>query len=58
MGNYVYLLIDQDKNVLAIYDSENLANILKEPLEKKFNVTLTLERRSMNLSIDNVGIFK
>lgn len=56
---YVYLLIDKaTKNVAAIYDDETLAKKLKKPIEDKLKVELEIEKRSLNLDIKTVGVFR
>lgn len=55
---YVYLLIDADKNVIAVYDDQTLAEKLKKPIEEKLQVQLTIDKRSVNLDIKTVGVLK
>jgi hypothetical protein len=54
----VYLLSDVEKNVVAIYDNEELANKMKKPIEEKLKVELTIEKRSINLDLKVIGVFK
>jgi len=54
----VYLLIDTEKNVVAVYDDENLAKKMKKPLEEKFKKELTVDKRSLNQDVSLVGVFK
>lgn len=55
---YVYLLINPEKDVVAIYDSEELAKKVLPHLETKMKTKLTLEKRSVNLDLNTVGVFK
>lgn len=54
----VYLLIDENKNVVALYDNLELATKLQKPIEDKLNVKLTIEKRTVNLELSVVGVFK
>lgn len=54
----VFLLIDTDKNVVAIYDDETLANTMAGPVEEKLGIKVTVEKRSVNLDIKTIGVFK
>ena len=56
--NHVYLLIDEQNNVVAIYSEQELAEKLKKPVEQKLNVKLRIEKRSVNLDIKTVGVLK
>lgn len=58
MTTKVWLMIDKDKNVVAIYDSEELASKMKSPIEKKLNLELTVEERSVNIDIKMVGLVR
>lgn len=54
----VYLLIDLNKNVVAIYDDETLAEKMKTSVEEKLNTKVTIEKRSVNIDIKAIGVFK
>jgi len=51
MSRSVYLLVDKDKNVIAIYDDQTLAETMKKPIEQQLNVELKIEKRSINQDI-------
>lgn len=55
---YVYLMLDEAKNVVAIYEDEAVAQKLKKPIEEKLNLTLTIEKRSVNPDLKVVGVLK
>lgn len=55
---YLYVLVDEKDSLIGIYDSEDLANQVKAPIEEKLKKTLKVERRTLNLPIDLVGVFK
>lgn len=52
----LFLLIDEEKNVIAIYENKDLAERLKEPIERKLNVELTVQERTLNPDLKVVGI--
>jgi hypothetical protein len=54
----VFLMIDANKNVVAIYSSKELAEKMKTHIEKQLNVALTVEERSVDIDIKMVGIVK
>lgn len=54
----VYLMIDTDKNVVAVYDDETLATKMKTSVEEKLKTKVTIEKRSVNLDIKTIGVFK
>lgn len=54
----VYLLIDKDNNVIALYDESELATKMKKPIEEKLKVELTIQKRTVNLDISVIGVFK
>ena len=54
----VYILLDSEKNIIAVYDDKNLVENMKKPIEEKLNTTLTIEERSVNLDLALLGIFK
>lgn len=54
----VYLMIDENKNVVALYSDETIASKMKLPIEEKLKVKLTIEKRSINLDLKVIGIFK
>jgi len=56
--NKIFLLIDSDKNVVAIYDDEAVAIKMREPLESKLNLKLVVEKRSVNQDIKMIGLVK
>ena len=56
--NKIFLLIDSDKNVVAIYDDEAVAIKMREPLEAKLNLKLVVEKRSVNQDIKMIGLVK
>lgn len=56
--NHVFLLIDEQNNVVAIYSQQELAEKLKKPIEEKLKVQLRIEKRSVNLDIKTVGVLK
>jgi hypothetical protein len=55
---HVYLLINPEKDVVAIYDNEEMALKLKSHIETKLNTKLTIEKRSVNLDLGVIGVFK
>lgn len=54
----VYLMIDTEKNVVAVYDDETLAQKMKASVEEKLKTKVTIEKRSVNLDIKTIGVFK
>lgn len=56
--NVVYLMVDKDKNIVAIYTDQIIAKKMKKPIEEKLNLELTLEERSVNLDLKMVGLVK
>lgn len=54
----VFLLIDEEKNVVAIYDNEEFALKLKVPIEEKLSKKIHIEKRTVNQDIKVVGVFK
>lgn len=59
MRKYVYLLVDVETNdVVAIYDDKTLAEKMKDTVEAKFGCKLHIDERSVNLSIDVIGLIK
>jgi hypothetical protein len=56
--NDVYLLLDESREVVALYDNKDLAEKMKKPIEQKFNKKLTIEKRTLNLDIKTIGVFK
>lgn len=55
---YVYLIVNNEKNVVAVYDDETLAKTMKVPLEEKFETQLVIEKRSVNQDIKMIGVVK
>lgn len=51
MKKYIYLLIDEEKNVVAAYDRIDLINTLKPHIEKKLDVELTMEKVRVNVDL-------
>lgn len=58
MGNSVYVVTGENKEVLALFTKEEVVNVLKEQLEKKFNTKVTIEKRTIDLPMQDLGIFK
>lgn len=56
--NQVFLLIDENKNVVALYDSADLAQKMQKPIEEKLNVKVTIEKRTVNLELSTIGVLK
>lgn len=54
----VFLLIDDSNNVVAIYETKDIAEVVKKPLEDKFKVNLKIVKRGVNLPIDYVGVYE
>lgn len=54
MKKYVYLLIDTERNVIAAYDTIELIQTLKEHIEKKLNVELTVEKVRVNPDLAHI----
>lgn len=54
---FVYLLVNSEKEVVAIYDDETLAKLMRDALTEKFGV-LSIERRSVNQDIKMIGLIK
>ena len=54
----VYLLIDKEKNVVAVYSSKDLAVKMKKPIETKFNVELMIDERTVDLDLSKIGLFR
>lgn len=52
----LFLLIDDEGKVLAIYDNKDLAERLKPAIESRLNVELTLEERILNPELKMVGV--
>lgn len=48
MKKYIYLLIDENLNVVVAYDRSDLATQLKPHIEKKLNVVLTISKVRIN----------
>lgn len=55
MSSFIWLLLDKDSKVIAVYSDADLAANMKPHVEKKLNLTLTIERRSVNQDIKRVG---
>lgn len=58
MGKYIYLILDPGGNVLAVYDDKTLAEKMVDVVGEKFMCKATVSERSINLSIDVIGIIK
>ena len=54
----VYLLLDENGRVVALYDDADLALKMKKPVEDKLNVVLSIEKRTVNLELSVIGVFK
>ena len=52
---FVWLLLNKDGHVVALYDDVHLATQMKKPVEEKLKLELTLEKRSVNQDIKRVG---
>ena len=49
MKKYVYLLVDEEKEVVAVYDRLDLAQKMQEPISKKLMIgKLTIEKKRVN----------
>lgn len=54
----VYLMVDAEKNVIAIYDDADLAIKMHKSVEDKLQIKVTIEKRSVNIDIKMVGVIK
>lgn len=53
---YVWLVIDKESNkVLALYTEADMANKLAPVVAKKSGVDVRVEKRTLNLPIEQVG---
>lgn len=52
----VFLLIDDDKNVVAIYEAIEVAKAIKSEVEKKVKSNLRIEERTLNPDIYVIGV--
>lgn len=52
----LFLLIDDESKVIAIYDTKDLAERLKPAIEKRLNVELTIEERTLNPELKLIGV--
>lgn len=55
MKRYVYVLVDTENNIEAIYDRSDLAEKLKKPIEDKLGKTLSIEKHRINSDIASIG---
>lgn len=55
---YVYLLVDEDKNVVTIYDDATLAEKMLGPIEEKLKTKLVVEKRTVNLDMSLIGVYQ
>ena len=54
---YVWLVIDEvNQKVLAVYSEDDMAKKLAPVIAKKFNTETRVERRTINLELNLVGI--
>lgn len=56
--NKVFLMLDANNNVVAIYTDKILAAKMKKSIEEKLKLELTVEERTVNLDIKMVGVLK
>lgn len=54
----VYLLLDETGRVIALYDDADIALKMKKPIEDKLQVILSIEKRTVNLELSVIGVFK
>lgn len=52
----IYLLIDDENKVLAVYDNKDLAERLKPAIETRLNVELIMEERVLNPELKLIGV--
>lgn len=55
MKKYVYVLLDSEKNIVAIYEAEDLAKSLLVELSKKLGKELTLNKIQVNKDISLIS---
>lgn len=58
MNKYVYLILDPEGKVLAVYDDKILAEKMVDAVGAKLKCEAKVEERSVNLPIDVIGLFK
>ena len=56
MKQYVYILLNEDGGIEAVYDSKDLAEKLLAPIEAKLGTTVTIKKQMLNPQIDIVGL--
>lgn len=57
MMKYVWLVIDKaDQKVLAVYSEDDMAKKLAPVIAKKFDTETKVEKRTINLELNLVGI--
>ena len=55
---FVWLMMNEQNEVVAIYDDATLAQTMLPALEEKFKTKVTVVRRSVNQDIKMIGIVK
>lgn len=57
MNQFVYILIDEDKNIVAVYENKDVAAVLKPALEEKICKKIEIKKRTLNPEISTIGLF-
>ena len=53
--NEVYVLVDEDKNIVTIYTDLNIAKVMKPALEKKLERKIEIMICPVNQDIKSIG---
>lgn len=54
---YIWTIVDKDtKKVLALYSIKEVAEKMKAPVAQKFNTEVDVEKRTLDLELNLLGV--